>query len=263
MKFYDFEYDGIRLSDMGFMTCTFDKESDVVTPSSTIELTMVSFNNGTDNIVVKVKHNSNVEFTFQICNTNFCNDGDSFVSSYDVSKIFQWLNRKKVLKFKPIDDNGLFTNVYFTGTFNVSTIEFGGNIIGFELSFISNKPYALTDVYVRESGEAKNWTFTIEDISEDDGILYPEVKIEITKKGDLSIKNSRAKGLCNISGCVEGEKINISYPIITSTEENISERFNWNFPMIYNDFRNKRNEFEVSLPCNIEMHYSPAIKMTL
>ena len=55
----------------------------------------------------------------------------------------------------------------------------------------------------------------------------------------------------------------MDYPVIKSSLEShkIQNDFNWNFFRIENKFKDKRNLIQISIPCEIEMVYSPIAKI--
>ena len=89
-------------------------------------------------------------------------------------------------------------------------------------------------------------------------IWFLEVKCEATcfEKHDNIHREFAAK----ISS---GEIITIDYPIITSSisEHKIQNDFNWKYFRIVNTFKTGRNNLSISIPCKIEMTYSPIVKL--
>lgn len=263
MKFYDFEYDGLLLSDYGFMTCNFDSDDKSINPGSQLEFNLVSGMHGTVNRLIKSTYNQNIEFKFQICK-KLCKDDDMEISVEESRKIFSWLNRKSFHKFKI--QNEEYIHIYFIGSFNISTIEINGKIVGFELNFISNKPFALHENIIFDMDiKTANGSYSIYDKSDEEGFVYPHAVIYVLEDGDLTITNGFDDRVTFIRNCVAGEVITLDYPKISTSEASheIQNDFNWNFIRICNSFIDSKNTYTASLPCRIILQYSPIVKITM
>lgn len=264
MKFYDFEYDGLLLSDMGFTVCGFGSNSNDVAVGSQLEFETVPFLQGTKHILTNVLYKECLSLTFQICR-NHCFDSNMEISIEDVRKLYRWLNRKSFYKFK-IKAAG-YENLYFEGSFNISTIERRGKIYGFELTLTTNRPFALYEpIHININNMVENGTYVIHDISDEEGELFPVLEIEVLSEtnNDLIIQNSLSDDDFVIKNCRPGEIITIDYPKIFSTDNShiLQNDFNWSFLKIINNFSNKQNVLTISIPCNIKLIYSPIAKVT-
>lgn len=261
MKSYDFEYDGLRLSDKGFMICKFDSGGvDTVSNGSEITFNTVSTMRGVKHELTSIEYGDYLTATFQICK-NLCLDNDEEISLEDMRDIMRWLNRKSFHKFKLIDDE--YTGIYFEASFNVSKIEIDGRLFGFELEVFTNRPFALQEpVTIRFDAEA-NETKNIYSKSDDEGYIYPDMEIIIKESGNLEIYNAFEDRTMLISNCEVDEVITINYPMISSSlaSHKIQNDFNWRFFRIASSFKNKLNEITISLPCTIKMTYSPIVKV--
>lgn len=264
MKAYDFEYDDIILSDKGFMICKFDtNHSDTVVNGAEIKMTTSPFHNGNINYTLCSEYDDTLTATFQICK-NVCYGGDMRITVDEVRELASWLCRKTFHRFKLFDDD--YIDVYFEATFNMSRIMRNGDIVGLELEMITNRPFAIVEeekIVIETDGE--NGVENFYSISDEEGYIYPKMKINIKSDGDLIIKNIFTNRETIIKNCKEGEIITMDYPIISSSDfdhkRNIQNDFNWDFFRIENTFKDKRNLIQVSLPCKIEMVYSPIAKI--
>ena len=119
-------------------------------------------------------------------------------------------------------------------------------------------------VYIEEKKEFDNKHF-IDDISHEEGYIYPHTEIVVNQNGDLTIHNAIENRDTIIKNCVAGEVITMDYPVITSSisSHRIQNDFNWNFFRIANTFDNSRNDINVSIPCSIKIKYSPVVKVGL
>ena len=262
MKAYDFEYDGLNLSDKGFMLCSFDK-SKIDTVENGVEINMETspFYNGDVNYILTANYESTLTATFQICK-NPCTGEDLNITVDEVRDMASWLCRKGFYKFKIFDDD--YLNVYYEATFNMSRIIRNGNVIGLELEMITNRPFGvMEDTVINIKNEVENGVENFYSISDDEGFIYPKVKITIKQDGDLKISSIFVQRDTIIKNCKAGEIIEMDYPVIKSSLEShkIQNDFNWNFFRIENKFKDKRNLIQISIPCEIEMIYSPIAKI--
>ena len=262
MKAYDFEYDGLNLSDKGFMLCSFDK-SKIDTVENGVEINMETspFYNGDVNYILTANYESTLTATFQICK-NPCIGEDLNITVDEVRDMASWLCRKGFHKFKIFDDD--YLNVYYEATFNMSRIIRNGNVIGLELEMITNRPFGvMEDTVINIKNEIENGVENFYSISDDEGFIYPKVKITIKQDGDLKISSIFVQRDTIIKNCKAGEIIEMDYPVIKSSLEShkIQNDFNWNFFRIENKFKDKRNLIQISIPCEIEMIYSPIAKI--
>ena len=265
-KAYDFEYDGKNLSDFGYMICDFDKKSkEVVSNGSKITFMTAKIYGGTKTEPTGIQYDTFLEGKFCICN-NPCRESNMSMTMDEVRLLSRWLNRKEDLKFKLLNDD--YMKVYFEGSFNIELVLYGGVVYGLELTFKSNRPYALAEektFYIKN--KELNGEHLLYDLSDDVGHIYPKMIIHVEQDGDLKIINHVEDNgrLTLIKNCKAGEEIHMDYPMIDTSDSThaIQNDFNWNFFRIANTFRNNINKIIVSLPCSIEIRYSPIVKIGL
>lgn len=264
MKAVDFEYDGINLSDRGMIICTFgDKGIDTVSNGCEISFNTVPVLGGTKHNLTSAKYDSCLQTTIQICR-NACNGNRMEITNVEFRELTRWLNRKKFLKFKILDDD--YFDLYFNASFNISRIEFNGKIYGLELQVTTDRPFALKEprtIVVNNNKE--DGKYSLNDSSHEEGHIYPHTEITIKEDGDLKIHNAMENRDTYIANCVRGEVITMDYPIIKSSIEShkIENDFNFKFFRIANTFMNSRNDLTISIPCQIKLIYSPVVKVGL
>ena len=264
MKAYDFEYNGKRLSDFGFMICSFDdKGLETVSNGCEITFNTVPVLGGSKHRLTSTEYENCLEATIQICKYS-CSKGIQKITAVEHREIMKWLNRKTFLKFKPLSED--FIDLYVEASFNISRVEFGGDLIGFELQVITNRPFALKEsktIIIRNlTNDGKH---SINDTSYEEGYIYPYTEITVNQDGDLSIYNAIEDRTTYIANCVANEVITMDYPIIQSSisSHNIQNDFNWNFFRVANTYDNSRNDLTISIPCEIKIKYSPIVKVGL
>lgn len=265
MKAYDFEYDGVRLSDVGFIICKFDSsDTETIENGSKITFNTVPTLNGIVHELMSSKYEDCLSTTFQICK-NKCDSNQTATISLDESRfVMSWLNRKKFYKFKLLDME--YSGIYFEASFNVSKIEIDGKIYGFELEMFTNRPFAIQEpVSITINNAVENGMKSIFSESDEEGFIYPDMKITISESGDFEMRNSLNDNVMRILNCVKGEEITVNYPMIESNVEShkVQNDFNWSFFRIENTFKNRENKVTISLPCIIKMQYSPIAKVTI
>lgn len=263
MKSYDFEYDGIRLSDKGFIICKFNSNGiETVSNGSYITFNTVATMRGAKHELTSSEYSECLKTSFQICK-HPCILDDIEITLSELREIMQWLNRKEFHKFKLLDDIE-YTNIFFEASFNISKIEFDGKIYGLELEMFTNRPYAIQEpILLYLENNITNGRKQIFSKSEEEGYIYPDMEITITTDGDFEFYNAIENRTMRIANCKAGEVINVSYPMIESSlkTHKIQNDFNWKFFRIANTFKTKVNDVTISIPCIIKMKYSPIIKV--
>lgn len=264
MRFYDFEYDGLLLSDMGYMVCNFgSKGLETVDNGADINFNTIPFFYGTKHELISTSYNDCLTTTFQICK-NTCNDYTEKITIEEFNRITYWLNRKNFYKFKIINDE--YVDIFFEASFNVRRIEFGGEIYGLELEMKTNRPYGLKETILNSNTLSAGESLVVNDLSNEEGFIYPHIEITLANNGGtLTIQNSLSSDITVINDCRAGEKIIFNYPMITSSiaSHKISDAFNWIFPKLINTFSNQINNFTFSLGCTVKISYNPIVKISI
>ena len=192
MKAYDFEFDGINLSQFGFIICKFGSDGiETVSNGSNITFNTVSTMKGEKHELTSSEYEECLTTTFQICKHPCITDSEE-ISVDELRDIMKWLNRKGFYKFKLLSDD--YLNIFFEASFNVSRIEMDGKICGLELEVITNRPYAVHEpISITIKNIQENGTKNISSQSDEEGYVYPEMEIIIDSDGDLEIYNANCK----------------------------------------------------------------------
>lgn len=264
MKAIDFEYDGINLSDRGFIICNFGSNGlETVSNGAQITFNTVSVLGGSKHQKTSTSYEDCLETTIQICKYS-CSKDIQEISSVEFREMTKWLGRKKFLKFKIFDEH--YIDLYFEASFNISRIEIDGKLYGLELEVTTNRPFALKEprTIVVKNLE-RNGRHYIHDTSHEEGYIYPHTEITVIEDGNLEVHNAIENRKTVIKNCVAGEVITMDYPIIQSSNSshNIQNDFNWTFFRVANTFRNSRNDLIFSIPCTMKIKYSPIVKVGL
>lgn len=266
MNVTDFEYNGERLSDYGFMLCSFDSGG-LETVSSGADITFNQIKPSGSNYFYDTSSTYEESYAsqpFQICK-NPCVNEDTFLSPIEVSALQRWLCRKEYHKFK-ILKNG-YEHIFWNGKFTSKQINLGNNIIGLELTLHTNAPFAFTDEVKIEADCSNNFSFDIYDSSDEEGYIYPNLIITLLEDGNFTLTNDFCNETMHIANCSKNETIKLygkEQIIITdSVHTSLSSDFDYNFPKIYNTYENNKNTFTCNKKCKITIFYSPIIKVGL
>lgn len=202
---------------------------------------------------------------------NLCKGSDGIYSREEVTEIIRWLNQPNYEKFTPIYSDVTWPIVHYYASFNVQPITYMGNIIGFQLNMTTNAPFG----YYDEVSLSGNSTLIVDDISDEQGFIYPECSITASMDGHMVLQNDqKEEDVTIIANCKAGEKITLNgeFGTITSSmsHPNLYNDFNYIFPKIWNRMDTKfgvnisRNIFSINLDESlIEIKYSPISKFGL
>ncbi len=263
MKAFDFSYGDKNLSDFGFILCNFGGSKGLETVSDGCQITFntVPVFGGSKHRLVNTEYEDCLEDVWQICKHS-CKGGIQEITESEHREITRWLNRKKFLKLKILDESHI--DIYYEAAFNVSKINIDGKLFGFELEVKTNSPHAFKEPRIIKINNVEiDGKHSINDTSYEEGYIYPKTEIVVNQDGDLNIYNAIEDRNTHIANCVQGEIITMNYPVIQSSisSHNIQNDFNWNFFRVANTYDNSRNDLTVSLPCSIKLEYSPIVKV--
>lgn len=265
MQAFDFIYDDISLSSMGYTVCNFDTDSSINTVTTDSQRTFqhATMFYGKYLPIYASSYSDHLELTFSVCRMPVFNNPDLTVD--DIRFMKRWLNRPTCHKFKIIHEG--FSGIYFEGTFNVTEMRFAGYVNGLELTFISNRPFALHEPMLYETDLLTSTDYLdIFDLSDEIGSIYPDIQVTCKSAGSLSIINSFDERRTTVANCRDGEIITFTpYLIIESNdpEHAVYDDFNFNFTRISNTLYEKKNRITSSLPCHIRISYSPIVKAVM
>ena len=260
----DFEYANEFLSDWGYMICSTDSSSslDSVDDTSSLQFDSASLFNGKYLPLTVSYYEDRAEITFHICKF-ICPEGLTPFSVFEIRELKRWLMRPEYHKFKLIQPN--WAEIFMEGSFNVSQLEMNGVVYVLELTFISNRPFAMHEpITYKFTSSSSNNTFSFFDVSDEIGHIYPNVKITCLKSGTLEITNSIEDRSTIIKNVSINEVIQFTPSLVISTSKStheIQNDFNFTYFRIANKYGCRKNSLSFSLPCSIEITYSPYVKV--
>lgn len=264
----NFTYDGATLTSKGYMVCDFGS-GDNNGMGSELTFTTVPINKGVKFLMADAKYDQYLTTTIQICKSpcNHDKQEDLIITPSEISTLSRWLNKKS---FRPLTfDSTDWSGIRFEATFNIKTINIGGDCYGLELEMITNRPFAVKTAVTQTMAFVDGaLTQSFNDTSDEIGYIYPTT-MTITMgatAGNLSISNSQESNRSTvIKNCQAGEVITIAYPTISTNSNShaIVDDFNYVFPRVANSSSIVANVFTVNLPCTIVLTYDPIVKIAL
>lgn len=265
----DFEYDGRYLSDYGFIICTLGGSSDfdVVSAGSKITFNKVARHRGKIHSLSGTRYDDCVTATFDICKNPDLFD-DLRIGKEEYRELMRWLNRNEFKRFWLLGAGYDEPDCcYFNASFNVDKVLVNRELVGLELTMETDKPFGYApERYVSWTITDTTKTYVLNDSSDEIGFIYPNMKITCNGSGNLTVYNELEDCTMVINNCSAGEVITVdgSAQIITSSlsSHRLYDDFNFEFFRIGNTINDRMNRVSVSIPCKLEIRYSPIIKDT-
>lgn len=273
MNAIDFEYDDIHARDYGLVICSINSSNSLETFSvgAEINFNTVSAQHGSIQYITDTSYDNVLETTFQVCKYDKRKHIGIPFTLEELRSITRWLNRDEVHILHFIGNDDIYNHVCYEGTFNINKLELNGQIIGLELHFISNRPFAIENLR-RFSIKAniENYEYKFNDTSDKVGYIYPTiVKIKLPEvlsqeKVDVKIFNSIENRETVIKNCSAGEVITFKNVLSVETSldshKKLHNDFNYTFFRIANTYNNRVNKITISTPCEIYFEYFPIAK---
>ena len=144
MKAIDFEFDNKRLSSFGFIIANFGDKGLETVDGAEITFNTVSSLNGSLHHTTSTVYESHLETTIQIVKYSCATAGIQEISSVEFREVSRWLNRRKFLKFKLLDE-GYIDLYYMASVVSIGKIELDGRLMGLELHIITNSPHSFKE----------------------------------------------------------------------------------------------------------------------
>lgn len=267
----DFEYDGQYLSDYGFMICDPYDSSGVqrYAGGSKITFHKCKTNHGKKYNLGYAQYEECIHATITIIkNPAVCGKDNMQITNDEYRDLIRWLNRREFLKFQLLGgDEYDGETCYYEASFNIYKLEIYGVLYGLELSVETNAPFGygqeqICKWTVKDSGKP----YILANTSDELGLLYPSLSIEILADGDFTLHNQLSDCTMKIETCKKGETIFVdpeNSRIESTMRKNICDAWNCEYFCIENDMNTRMNPITCSLPCKIELRYIPIIKNSI
>lgn len=252
MKATDFEYDGKRLSDFGFIICDFNHKKGAVTTEigGKIKFNKIAYHNGKKHSLASTEYSDCIELTFDICKNPDRFDSDNReITDGEFYDIVRWLNQPYFLRMEFRNEEPFARHEYYNASFNLSKITISDKLYGISLKMETDSPFAygeekVVNTTMEELGGLASVYISQAFIVDSDCVVYPKLIITCREAGELSIGNvnhavdpSDADAWCTIRNCSVGEVITIDceHETISSSvkNHNLCDDFSFSFfPLI-------------------------------
>lgn len=251
-----FVYDNQTSEEFNLIICKFDTDTNGI-DSSSGEVEITKANSPIQDVWHKSgnsQYTEAISFSFQLAKSSF----EPF-DAYEFSAINRWLCRKDGFKDFMITRSD-YDNIHFYVQFNISPIEFGGNILGINVNGVADSPHGYSHL-IKHFVQCENETaYTILDLSDEIGYIYPDIEIKVKNDTDISITNlSDNNRRFYINNCKENETIYIDGNLLQITTDAIGHKVydnsNYQFPRIINKYNMRKNSFMIKGNCDVTIKY--------
>lgn len=265
MDICDFTFRNEELSEHGYIICEFDSGSSAstVNTDSQRDIVSIAMFGGKYHPILYYTYKDSLTMELSICKYTD-NYEPEIITPEESSQIKRWLSSPtpQELSF----DHPDYIQYHWIGTFNVEEVRFGSDIVGFNLKFTCTAPFAYKDK-VKFSGDVtENGTVLIDDTSDEEGYIYPDMTVTLKGSGKLTITNGYDGRITMIDNCVSGEVLSFSHLLeITSSvsSHQLGDDFNYKFIRINNIYGYTKNKLTFSLPCSYSISYDPIAKVVM
>lgn len=212
----DFEFNGIKMSDLGWRIVNIGQINDGEVPAGgEVTFTTSKAINGMRWNYNGAKYETPYSFTCQICKfnedcqmVNIGNREQAFIHKLLVRKDgYRW--------FRWLTDG--YENVYYNAQIALQWYKVASDVIGATLTITCDAPWGYSPVHTYEKTISSGQTFTIYNDSDDIGAIIPsQMEILIKSNGNLRLSNSLETlysptyPSMKIDNCVSGEVIVIN-----------------------------------------------------
>ena len=265
----DFIYDGLRLSDLGYMIVSFDgSKGGEITTDSQLSYNHAPMMGGKRQPYITSVYEDPLEMEFYI-GKNICNGKqDMSKSSYsitleDMAYLKRWLVRHYPHKLTVV--GGDYDSIYWMGSFNVKEYVLGDGRVGATLTFECDAPFGYKDDVVISGELDADESFDYNCISDEIGWIYPDIEIMVKQDGDLVITNNDERETI-IKNCLANEIITIDKNLQISSSfssHKIADDFNYVYYRVNNQFNSVSNTIKTNLSISFEIKYSPYAKVVI
>lgn len=261
----DFIFDGIALSDFGYLVVYDGKPSENAVVSnmnySTIKPALFDISR-------KVAHNyeANLTTTFMVMKNPCVHKDNLDMTNDDISEITKWLVRKQYKYFRYINEDDVTDEVWFKVQNVVDKVQEGDRIIGLSVTVNANAPYGFTKEVV-DSWDGNRREIVVH--SDEEGYIYPDMTIStVLSGGNLTITNYFDGRQTIIKNVAKNEVITIHGNGINqittdNPDHDLSSDFNYVFPRLGNAYGDYKNVITTNLRCNVELRYRGIRKVGL
>lgn len=248
----DFIFDNERLSDHGFIICSFE-DNNTSWDGGDITFTTMQSPNSNSFTYYTSKFETPITFTFQICKNPCMNSEEEnmYLSQDEQSYLMRWLQRLDGYHWFAFDQDG-WEDVWFHVQINPQPYYISdGKILGYSLTCTADSPYGYSQVHEKEfvlkhgdTNDTEN-KITIKNYSDIPGNIYPKIEITPLDNGTVKLNtgSKNNKKITEIKNAVKG------LPITLDKENDLilgianMNNFNYVFPIMSNEYKDINTVF--------------------
>lgn len=261
MRECGFTFRGETLESHGYMICEFGGSSsaETVTTDSQRSYASISMLGGRRKPIMYYTYEDALVIKISICKDS---DGDNWISPQEAAAMKRWLCAPTPQVFRMDDPE--FSDYHWVGVFNVEEVHHAMGCIGFDLTFTSVAPFGYKEKIIYDGEVGAGESVVINDTSDEEGYIYPDITITTLAAGTLMITNSFDGRQTIIKNCTNGETLTMTNLLqLNSSRSNhmIGNDFNYRFVRISNDYTHDENRLTFSLPCTYSIAYKPIAKV--
>ena len=261
----DFEFNGIKLSDVNWRIVSFgNSEDNEVAGGGEVTFSTAKAINGKRWNYVGRKYETQYSFTVQIMKFKCPHNEIDEISTREQAFIHSWLVRSDGFKLFRFMFDG-YEDVYYNAQVALQWYKIAGKIIGATLTLTCDAPWGYSDVQTADI--QTNTPFNLYNDSDDLGYIIPdEFEISISSAGNLEISNNLESiysmgtySNMRINNCKSGENIIVSgitkqiYTNNSTHEKTIVDDYNYKPIRLINMDNMRQNIITVS-GCNANVH---------
>lgn len=264
----DFIFDGERLSDHGFILCSFDSNQDSWSGGE-VTFTTVKPPSSDINDYYTSSFDSPIVFTMQIGKNPCGNDAqaDMYLTQDDMSDLHRWLSRPDGFHWLNFDQDG-FEDVYFNTYFNLSPEYFNGHVIGYTLTGTTDSPHGYSQLLNKKVELQPKEVFSFKVYSDKAGIIKPVVTIKPSSAGEIKLVSGN--WTIGENGAIKSNYIRDTWINATTTNEIVLDEqndfysgitnpnyFDFSFPIIATSYSDITTRFrnDSDFPINLGIQY--------
>lgn len=259
-----FIFDGRTSHDFSLIECRINDRGSIITSDiSKTDFQTFTPANSDINFYVSSKYPSVLTKTITVCQTENCQIVE--FSLEDIERIQRWFCR----------DNGYYPfgfiredseTILYDAKIDIQRIEIQEKIIGLTFTITTNSPYGYTPRKVKKQLEA-NSSFVVADYSSKTGQIQPNLQIKCLASGNYSITTQHKSQKTNAMflDCSRNEIITLTDRCVltSSLDRDMSNKFNYEYPIIANSLDDNRNIITVNNPCELTIEYKQMRKVGL
>ena len=257
-------YDGVNIEKFNLVLAEINSSDSVVINQNMGSYSVAQEKAGSSDVfnIISEEFTDCIKFTIQL----FDKEGKAFKQSQieEINRLF-FRKDSTYRKLQFIDDT--YSGIYYLAKCNEapSCISVGGNIVGFELSFVTNAPYAYSLKDTEITFSATNGTVkNIMDTNSLIGESFPDMIINFTSNGSFILTNEMTGKTMEIKNCVTNEKLTINgytkeFKSSVRDVSSLFESFNYTWFSIGNTYESKLNKitYKGTSNCEITIKYTP------